>query len=67
MDRIAAVNDQLNVPVATEQRKGKCTEDGSAVTGRAIPHVSTCHPYTFAQPQLPVLSLPDQKAKKVWS
>ena len=34
----------------TEQINGKCTEDGSAVMGRAIPHVIICHLYPFAQP-----------------
>lgn len=51
----------------TQQRNGKCTDDRSAFTGRAIPRVISCHLYPSAQPPLSVLSLPDQKAKMVWS
>lgn len=48
-----------------EQRNGKCTEDGT--DGQTHSHVIACHVYPFAQSQLSVLSLPDQKAKKIQS
>lgn len=68
MDRVSAVNDKLNVPVSAQYRtkKWKMHEDVPAMTDKATLQVTACHVYTFSQPQLTVLSFPDQKTKKIW-
>lgn len=64
MDRISAVNDELNVAAQYRTKEWKMHEDVSAMMGSATLQVTACHGYTRSQPQLTGLSLPDQETKR---